>query len=825
MPTQSARFRHCLRATLVLSVWLAACSNPKSGATVQPGFSLPETSQVKKDVIDTEQGTDLPDAETATDDTDAEEPADVEAADTTPDVGYQGTYCTSNGACKDTPETPFCLTNLHQCVQCLFDASPGVTPQCPTGSKCIDHKCEVFACQPGTQVCHDFNSFDVCAADGKSVTVSGCPDNKPVCVQDACHVCMPDKVYCGKPPAGTAESKTLLKCNTTGTKATVQETCAGGKLCINGKCQVCQAGVKLCDGDKAMACQSDGGGYELSQDCGKKGWQCTGGLCKDPCSFDPKSKTNVGCDYYAVDLDNAYVFSGTSNPDGTPKYFDAQNSQFSVIVSNTAQKPAVVTVTAGTGQKSSYTVPPGALKIINLPDPLWKVQKPGQQNPLNQDGTNRNRSAYRIQSNQPIVAYQFNPLQNYDVFSNDASLLLPMNGLDTEYWVMTREQTGQLRGYLTVVAPATGKTHVKVTTTAPTQSGVCYSVPDPSFPSDPTKNIKWPTSCNNAVVAMKKGDSQEFDLAQGEVLNIETDAVGGDLTGTHVTADKPIAVFGGSESSNSPNTDHCVAGKCEYQGWECTTNDDCPRTCCQDHMEEQLFPVSSWGVSYLATKLQVRGKEKDAWRILASEDGTIVTTNPVVAAIPPLSQGQWFEFESDKDFALTSNKPIMLGQFMAGSFAPDPNMDSCTTKFSSQSEKICTTTWNTSGEPVACKKSSDCPNMFQEGDAKIGDPDFSLSVPTDQYLSSYVFLAPTKYVQNYINVMLPVGGSATLDKKPLNPASFAPFTAGWLIGRFPITEGAHTLECPTKNKSNCGLVVYGWAPFVSYSYPGGVALK
>lgn len=829
MPRPSAPL-HSLLLSMLAGLLVFACTSPTNptGTATGPGFVLPETTPTnKKDVQDGQDGTDLPDDTTQSVE-DADQPTDGQDVEgTTDDVPvapldqYDGPNCTTEGACKDLPDTPHCLPALHQCVQCLFDESPGVPSQCPEGKKCQDHKCIVFQCTPGTQTCHGDNSIDVCAPDGKSVTINSCPDNKPVCIADACHVCNPGKVYCGKAPPGSP-STTLLKCNDQGTSASKLQTCTEGQLCINGKCQACQPGSQICDGDKGMVCKSDGSGYDVANDCGAKGWSCIGGLCKDPCSVDPKSKTNVGCDYYAVDLDNAYVFSGTSNADGTPKYYDAQNSQFSVIISNTTPKPSLITVTAGSGQKSSYTVPGGALKIINLPDPTWKVQKPNSPNPLNQDGTNRNKAAYRIQSNQPIVAYQFNPLQNYDVFSNDASLLLPMNGLGMDYWVMTREQTGELRGYLTVVAPSTGKTHVKVTSTAPTLAGACFSVPDPS---DPTKPIKWPVGCNNAVTAMKKGDSQEFDLEQGEVLSIETNGNGADLTGTSINADKPIAVFGGSESSNSPNTDHCVNGKCEHQGWDCTTNEDCPRTCCQDHMEEQLFPVSSWGTKYLATKLTPRGKEKDAWRILAAQDGTTVTTDPVVATIPTLNAGQWYEFESDKDFAINASKPVMVGQFMAGSYAPEPNMDVCTTKFSNQSEKICTNTWNMSGEPVACKKNSDCPNIFEPGDAKIGDPDFSLSVPSDQFLPSYVFLVPTKYVQNYINVILPVGSTVTLDKKPLDPGAFAPFTAGWSVGRFPVTEGAHTLECPTKNTKNCGLVVYGWAPYVSYSYPGGVLLK
>ena len=46
-------------------------------------------------------------------------------------------------------------------------------------------------------------------------------------------------------------------------------------------------------------------------------------------------------------------------------------------------------------------------------------------------GTAVTRHAYKVTSDYPIVAYQFNPLDNEMVFSNDASQLLPFTGLNT----------------------------------------------------------------------------------------------------------------------------------------------------------------------------------------------------------------------------------------------------------------------------------------------------------------------------------------------------------------------------------------------------------
>jgi hypothetical protein len=52
-------------------------------------------------------------------------------------------------------------------------------------------------------------------------------------------------------------------------------------------------------------------------------------------------------------------------------------------------------------------------------------------------------------------------------------------------------------------------------------------------------------------------------------------------------------------------------------------------------------------------------------------------------------------------------------------------------------------------------------------------------------------------------------------------SQFVAFAPGWKVSRLPIAPGAHTLTADQK----VGVVVYGWADYVSYGYPGGAALK
>lgn len=787
----------------LLAIWLgvaavaAGCSSTtpgdngqnSAGALNNTGLPAPDVAKASTDTKQPDAGSSSSDASadgaTAPDDTQTADDTCVddcvtdepEVADAGPSDAYTGPTCQNSGACKSLDATPFCAVGVKQCVECLTDFN------CGDGKVCTNFKCQNIACEPGKAWC-DGQFLATCNGSGDGVDTQKCPPEAPTCIKDACIACEPGKTFCADKAPGEADSKAVLKCADDGSGFEVAKSCGDKEKCSLGKdlkpyCNSCVPGDRMCQGDKAMKCADDGSGYELDEECDATGKACQGGLCVDPCASDFKNNTNVGCDYWAVDLDNAKV------PNGSGGFYDAQNSQFSVIVSNTKNQSISVTVEAGTGQKQTYAVQASGLKIIDLPDPSWKVP------PLNQDNTNINKNTYRIKSDQPIVAYQFNPLQNFDVFSNDASLLLPTNVVGTEYYVVSRAQAHEsLRSYFTVVAVNGGSTHVNVISTAKT-------LPGPG------------------ITAMKAGDKMDFTLQQGQVLNIETNGIGQDPTGTYIKADSKIAVFAGSEASNSPDTDKCINGKCQFQGWTCTTNADCPKTCCADHLEEQLFPTSAWGKTYYATKLKKRGKEKDAWRILAAENDTVVGTSPAQAPIPKLAKGQWFEIESDQDFVITANNPIQVTQFMASANAPNPNNDECTGAY--LGNKVCGYFWNTQQTPISCAKNADCPNIPEPTDAKIGDPDMINAVAVEQFLPEYRFLVPNKYTENYINVVAPVPCKVTIDGAAPGAASWTTFAPKWQVARLPVNPGSHFL----KADNPVGLIVYGWADYVSYGYPGG----
>jgi len=368
------------------------------------------------------------------------------------------------------------------------------------------------------------------------------------------------------------------------------------------------------DDDRLEVCNEDCQ-WQPGEDCSPEntGRQCWLGTCKRLCEIAKEKFSYMGCDYWAADLDNAFV------PGGPTGYYDAADQPIGIIVYNPSDKYASeVTLTDSDGLVAyDYWGQPMDMSPI-LPDDI-RVFHPPQRN-IN--GTVLAPLAFRIESSIPVVAYQLNPYSNVEErYSNDGTLLLPTNGLHKEYIVMTRQQSFDiLRGFLTVVGTRANTT-VSVTVTADTLAG-------------------------NGIPAMTAGESFVTQLGPYDVLNIETNKVGADLTGTRILASRSVAVFAGSEAANAPKG-----------------------VCCADHLESQLYPVAIWDTHYVATHSQPRGSQKDFWRIVAAHDNTVVTTFPPQAAIPVLQRGEWVEFESDQDFEIIAKKPVMVGQFLASAGA------------------------------------------------------------------------------------------------------------------------------------------------------------
>ena len=352
----------------------------------------------------------------------------------------------------------------------------------------------------------------------------------------------------------------------------------------------CLPGGRGCRGDLVVACDGDGHPTgAVIEDCVPDA--CVAGLCVDPCGPEALARSYSGCVFYAVDLPQwGQPLAGF----GTI----AANQQFAVAVANPWDVDMDVVVEqndAAPGEApivteaAAVTVGPNSLQEIPLPPrEVSGYGGPGLSEPNRSMVTAR---AYRIRASRPATVYQFNPANNPNAFSNDASLLMPVNALSESYVALGWPGMGGInlpliglsdnRPFLTIVATQAG-TRVRVVTSTPVMAG-------------------------DGVPEILAGEEFVVTLGEFEALNLE----GGnyarfgetDFTGTRVEADAPVAV---------------------WSGVECITVGE---GCCCDHLEEQLFPRSSLGTEYVAVRSKARASEPDYFRILALDDGTSVETS------------------------------------------------------------------------------------------------------------------------------------------------------------------------------------------------------
>jgi hypothetical protein len=512
----------------------------------------------------------------------------------------------------------------------------------------------------------------------------------------------------------------------------------------------CVAGTRYCEGSDVVECQADG--TELLLETCAAG--CLGAACATPCAGDEKSY--FGCGFVAVDLDNSDVASFGSS---------AAEQQFAVTVSNPGDVVAEVSVTAGNGTRivGPLEVAPGALQVIRLPR-------------ADANNTSLTQNAYLVSSTAPVVAHQFNPEQNVGVYSNDASLLLPIATLGNDYLALgwpTEVQNIPLLGarplFSFVTIASAGAVSTQVTITAPATVGIAAG---PGFE------------------ALAAGATRVVTLASGQVLALTTEQVDrADLTGLRVRSDRPVAVFSGSECANVP-----------------LRNTYC------DHVEEQNLPLSAWGRTYAAAKFRPRGSEPDLYRVVAASDGTTVTTTPpqAGAASATLRSGQVLQFLSTESFVIEANAAISVAQFMVGSSYPGPE-NGCTRDPDSTLPQTC-----------AIPGEFDC--IQSSG---VGDPAQVMLVADEQLRDDYLFLVPTGYEVrrsgetvslNYASVVSEAGTTLTLDgvavTEPAQPIGATGRVLRWL----DVGAGAHRL----RGNAPFALYVYGYDCDVSYAYAGGL---
>ena len=492
--------------------------------------------------------------------------------------------------------------------------------------------------------------------------------------------------------------------------------CNAPEVCVDGLgCKTCEPGTAQCNGDTVEVCDANGDGFVPTETCDPlQGQMCDAqlGTCSGACSQASLGLSYIGCDYYPT------VTQQHDSYNSSPK------DDFAIAVANTSGAMADVTVTRGANMITNFQVAPGDVVVSNLPwvNSLTKGSGPS---------TKVADGAYRLRSTQPVTVYQYNPIGS--TTTNDASLLLPVNAWGDTYVVAAWPKWGNYPGFYAVVASEDG------TTVTLTPSATGGSV-----------------QAGGGVAANGTG---QISLDEGDVLQVMTSA--SDLTGTRVSADKPIQVFGGHECTDVPlNIVAC------------------------DHLEEALIPLDALAKEYFVVPpihpSNANAEKAQIVRITATEADTTLTFDPDQPVNKNLTNaGDYLEISmSTAAYKVSADKKILVTQYMVG----------------------------------------------QAAGYGLSDPAMVQAIPSEQFRTDYLFHAATNWTANYVDVIAPDGATVTVDGAMVPVGSWKSIGAtGWSWAHVQLSN-AGTGNHQVQGDQAVGITVYGVQNYGSYWYPGGLDL-
>lgn len=292
----------------------------------------------------------------------------------------------------------------------------------------------------------------------------------------------------------------------------------------------------------------------------------------------PQASVDVGQEFW-------FALPPSVPPDNTTRVIIVAE----VATSGTLSSPSL-------NQTYPFTALPGAPAVLQLPGSLHSIF-----DIQNNSITNR---TIRVVANAPVSVV---PLHGRNT-SVDSALITPINQLGTEYRVMSWGP-GLGIGSQLVVVGTVAQTVVRITpkvAAGPRPAGVPFQI----------------------------------TLNQGEAFHLRA-GNDEDLTGSLVSANKPVAVFSGNSCALVPDAsfDFC------------------------DLAYEQQRPLSQWGTSFVMAPHPSR-PNGDVIRILAHEPNTSVYENGTRLAT--LMPGEQHTILRSSATVLTTTKPASVAQFGRG---------------------------------------------------------------------------------------------------------------------------------------------------------------
>jgi len=281
-----------------------------------------------------------------------------------------------------------------------------------------------------------------------------------------------------------------------------------------------------------------------------------------------------------------------------PQTNDGVDPGTSYILNIASEVPTSGTISIpGKGYQKNFSVVPGLVTKVKLPNQFAVVMT---NETIENQGIN-------IVSNDDIVVYA----HTYHMFRSDASLVLPVKSLGSEYISVSADMdtTRVLadKSEFVIIAPGT-PVSVEITPTTTTDGGKAKGQP--------------------FIINLKAGEVYQVQRTQGHLSGSRIRSLNGEK----------IAVISGNRMG--------AVGR----------NGGSTR----DPIFEQLYPVSAWGKDYIV--VPTPNRKEDMVKIYASQDNTVITINGVAVATLN-AQEEHTAFFSEPTL-IKGDKPISTALFL-----------------------------------------------------------------------------------------------------------------------------------------------------------------
>lgn len=414
-----------------------------------------------------------------------------------------------------------------------------------------------------------------------------------------------------------------------------------------------------------------------------------------------------------------------------------------------------------------FNLAPGESKTIELLTDFV----PGTQSNLRTGGI------FRVYSDVPIIGYQHAPLRSNR--GNESALLLPDRVLGNDYVAVSYSSLNTtLRGasYFELVA-LEDDTRVEWTPRVDTAGN--------GLPIEPVAAGQTGSLILNRYETMRIVPSQlGLGVRPGEEGYTEAYEPL-DISGTVIHTDNPVWVSGGNRFSRVPLAEPGQGGS-------------------GDQLIEVLFPLQHWGRTYVMPAAPIRAwqfeaplpewqdfEEASYYRLYAGASDVTITSDPPHANFPVTLEnvGDFVEIETESrlNLVVEADRPFLPVQYIR------------------------------SRNPVS-------PNAL-EGPPQTGYGDSAMVqlVPTEQFLSRYVFSTGVEFFHNSVQIMRPAeDGEVRITSAAGNiirvcndgtcDYEFAPAGTDHEVALVPLEEGTFVASSDTP----FGIIQYGSALLDSY---------